>query len=408
VFHAAGHFVQEKSCFQLFSSLFNVLMKLSLKPLAQQVIVLTGASSGIGLVTARLAAQHGAKLVLAARNEDALHQLAAEICSQGGQAIAVPTDVSQEEEVNHLAAAAIAEFGTFDTWVNNAGVSIFGSTMEVSIPDMRHMFDTVFWGQVYGSRAAVQHFKERGQAGALVNVGSLFGDWPTPVQSTYASAKHALHGWTGALRMELEKEQAPVSVTLVHPGRIDTPYNEHARSYLDKQPSHRGMVYPPEAVAEAILYSAAHPKRDMYVGFQAKAFAVLAPIIPRITDKVMELWMYPSQHDDRPSRSREDNALYQPGYGLHERGTHHGWFRSGSIYVKAQEYPALALAAVAGLGLAVTALVKARKRGKASDQVTVNNTAFGANDGLPPSDRASYSEDEAVIETLVVAELATH
>nr|GFC93930.1 hypothetical protein [Tanacetum cinerariifolium] len=111
--------------------------------------------------------------------------------------------------------------------------------------------------------------------------------------------------------MELEKENSPVSVTLVHPGRIDTPYNEHARSYLDKQPSHRGMVYPPEAVAEAILFSAAHPKRDMYVGFQAKIFTLLAPIIPSITDKVMEAWMYPSQHDERPSRSREDNALYQ-------------------------------------------------------------------------------------------------
>ena len=384
-------------------------MKLSLKPLDQQIIVVTGASSGIGLVTARMAAQHGAKLVLAARNAEAIQQLADEISSQGGHAIAVPTDVSKEADMTHLAEAAIAAFGTFDTWVNNAGVSIFGSTEEVSIPDMRHMFDTVFWGQVYGSRLAAGHFKERGQAGALVNVGSLFGDWPTPVQSTYASAKHALHGWTSALRMELEKEKAPVSVTLVHPGRIDTPYNEHARSYLDKQPSHRGMVYPPEAVAEAILFAAAHPKRDMYVGFQAKIFALLAPIIPSITDKVLELWMYPSQHDERPSRSREDNALYRPGYGLHERGTHHGWFRSGSIYVKAQEHPLVALAAVAGLGLATTLLLKSRKPTKATSPYQAPAADSAAGDALAPILNERYAPaSEEEIETLVVTELVSY
>jgi hypothetical protein len=145
--------------------------------------------------------------------------------------------------------------------------------------------------------------------------------------------------------MELEKENVPVSVTLVHPGRIATSYNEYDRSYLPKQPSHRGIVYPPGAVAKAILFAAAHPKRNMNVGFQARTFAVLAPLFPNLTDKVLELWMYSSQHDDRPSRSREDNALYQPGYGRHAHGIHHGWFRSGSMYVKAQEHPLLALAA---------------------------------------------------------------
>jgi hypothetical protein len=153
-------------------------------------------------------------------------------------------------------------------------------------------------------------------------------------------------------------------VTLLHPGRIDTPYNEHARSYLPQHPAHVGMVYPPEAVAEAILFAAEHPKRDIFVGFQAKFFAMLGAVAPRLTDKIMEAWMYPSQHDDRPSRSIEDNALYRPGFGLHERGSHHGWFRSGSLYVKAQEHPGLTLAAVAGLGLAVSALARTRKQQK--------------------------------------------
>ena len=134
-------------------------MAISLKPLQNQVIVITGASSGIGLVTARMAARQGAKLVLAARNEDALRQLVEEIRSKGTQAIYVVADVGQEEDVNRIAEAAIAEFRGFDTWVNNAGVSIFGRCMDVSIPDMKRMFDTNFWGVVYGSRAAVRHFK---------------------------------------------------------------------------------------------------------------------------------------------------------------------------------------------------------------------------------------------------------
>lgn len=326
-------------------------MALSLKPLHDQVVVITGPSSGIGLVTARMAAQQGAKLVLAARNEDALRQLVEEIRSKGGQAIYVVADVGKEEDVNRIAERAIAEFGGFDTWVNNAGVSIFGRCMEVTIPDMKRMFDTNFWGVVYGSRVAVNHFRQRQTgSGALINVGSFFGDRAVAVQSTYAASKHALHGWTDALRMELEAEGAPVSVTLIHPGRIDTPYNEHARSYLDKQPAHRGMIYPPQAVAEAILFAAEHPRRDMFVGFQAKFLAVLAGISPRLMDKIMEVWAFPSQQSDRPSRDREDNALYHAGYGLHERGTHQGWIRSGSLYVKAEKHPVAATIAVTSLG----------------------------------------------------------
>jgi short-subunit dehydrogenase len=199
-----------------------------------------------------MAAKGGAKLVLASRNEEALARLAHEIRRNGGQAIYVAADVGVEEDVDRVAETAIRTLGGFDTWVNNAGVSIFGHCDEVSIEDMKRMFDTNFWGVVYGSRAAVRHFKERGEPGAIVNTGSFFGDRATPVQSTYSASKHAVHGWTDALRMELEAQDASVSVTLLHSGRIDTPYNEHAQSYFARQPAHLGMVYPPEAVAEAI------------------------------------------------------------------------------------------------------------------------------------------------------------
>jgi short-subunit dehydrogenase len=331
-------------------------MGLSLRPVGEQVVVLTGASSGIGLVTARMAAKQGARLVLAARNEDALRQLAEEIRASGGSAVHVVADVGREEDVERIAQTAVREFGGFDTWVNNAGVSIFGNITDVSTADIHRVFDTVFWGVVYGSRAAVRHFTNHGTPGALINIGSFFGDRATPVQSTYGSAKFAVHGFTEALRVELAAQHAPVSVTLVHPGRIDTPYNEHAHSYVPHQPAHRGMIYPPEAVAEAILYAAAHPRRDLYIGSQAKALVAFANVAPKLTDAIMKRYMYWSQQADRPSKSRDESALYKPGYGLHERGTQQGRIRSRSYLVKATTHPRRRDAAVLGaaaLGLLV-------------------------------------------------------
>lgn len=334
-------------------------MAITLKKLKDQVIVITGASSGIGLVTARMAAAKGAKVVLAARNEEAIIQLAAELRGKGYPATWVTADVGKEEDVKRVAETAIRTFGRFDTWVNNAGVSIFGKSTEVSIDDMKRMFDTVYWGVVYGSRVAVQHFTERGVPGALINVGSVFGDRGVVLQSTYSSAKYAVHGWTENLRMELEKDKAPVSVTLVHPGRIDTPYNEHAHSYLDKQPAHRGMIYPPESVARAILYAAEHPKRDMFVGSQARLGAMFGNAAPRLTDVLFESLMFRGQQSkDRPSIPQEKSALYNPGYGLHERGSQEGHIRKGSLYVEASRHPIITTLALAGLATLAFAVAK--------------------------------------------------
>jgi short-subunit dehydrogenase len=314
---------------------------LPLRPLDDQVVVITGASSGIGLVTARQAARDGARLVLAARNDEALETLAGELRATGTEVLPVHCDVGRQEDVARVAQLAVDRFGGFDTWVNNAGVSIFGRLVDVSLEDMHRVTDTVYWGVVHGSLAAVKHFaatRTEDDAGAVINVGSFFGDRSVPIQSSYMAAKHAVHGFTEGLRMETESDRMPVSVTLVHPGRIHTPYNDHAQSYLPDKPAHRGMVYPPEAVADAILHAAAHPTRDMFVGGQARVLALVGGLFPRLTDRIMEPYAYPSQTKGEPSQPREDSALWHAGDGLRERGTNAPHLmRSGSFYVQAEK-----------------------------------------------------------------------
>lgn len=243
---------------------------MKLKPLSEQVIVITGASSGIGLSTARMAAKQGARLVLAARSENALRQLTQEITDAGGHAVFAVADVSVGEDVRRVADIAQAAFGGFDTWVNNAGVGMYGKLLELEETDMRRLFDVNFWGLVSGSRVAVEHLREKG--GALINVGSVASEQAIPLQALYSASKHAVKAFTDGLRMELEHDHAPVVVALIKPGPIDTPFPHNARSYLDTEPKHVPPVYAPEAVAEAILHAAAHPVREVFVGGGARAW----------------------------------------------------------------------------------------------------------------------------------------
>ncbi len=209
-------------------------MSVSLKPLRDQVMVITGASSGIGLATAQAAATKGARLVLSSRNGAVLQDIERQINGAGGQAIHVVADVGRREEVQRIADAAVQCFGGFDTWVNNAGLSIWGRLEEVSDEDHHRLFETNFWGVVYGSLIAVAHLKRRG--GALINLGSLVSDVAIPLQGMYRASKHAIKGFTDALRMELEEEGAPISVTLIKPTSINTPFPQHAKNYMDKEP----------------------------------------------------------------------------------------------------------------------------------------------------------------------------
>ena len=209
-------------------------MRYQLLPLREQVIVITGASSGIGLVTAKRAASRGARVVLAARNENDLRTACDEIRRGGGRAVYVVADVTSPNDVKKIGETAIAEFGRIDTWVNNAAVSMYGKTFEIPIDDMRRQMDVNFWGHVYGSREAVGLLRDRG--GALVNVASGLVDRAIPLQGVYCAAKHAVKAFTDTMRMELESDGIPVSVSLVKPASMDTPFFDKAKTFMGVEP----------------------------------------------------------------------------------------------------------------------------------------------------------------------------
>ncbi|MCD0504137.1 SDR family oxidoreductase [Bordetella petrii] len=284
-------------------------MKPHLKKLRDQVLVITGASSGIGLATARRAASQGAKVVLACRNQQALDEVAAQIRAEGGEALAVQADVGVAADHDRILGAAIEHYGQLDTWVNNAGVSIFGRLEDVPVEDQRKLFDTNYWGVVYGSAAAAAHLRKHG--GALINVGSEVSDRAIPLQGAYSASKHAVKGYTDALRMELEADGAPISVTLIKPASIATGYTEHARNYMDVEPRLPPPLYAADAVAQAILYAAEHPRRDIFVGSASMAVSSMGQRMPGLADR-MAGWLIRHQRSDKPAGDRSD-ALYEAG-----------------------------------------------------------------------------------------------
>jgi NAD(P)-dependent dehydrogenase (short-subunit alcohol dehydrogenase family) len=328
-------------------------MAIKLKKLSDQVIVITGASSGIGLVTARLAAKRGAQVVLNARNEEALREVTDEINAQGGKAIYVVGDVGKYEDVQRIAEEAMSRFGGFDTWVNNAGVSIYGPVLEQSLEDQRQLFATNYWGVVHGSMNACAHLRIRG--GALINVGSVLSDVAIPIQGTYCASKHAIKGYTDALRLELEEQSAPISVTLIKPSTIDTPYTRHAKNLMEVEPQNPPPVYAPDLVAEAILHCAEHPERDLYVGGGGAVLAEAGHVVPRLTDKMIEAMMFDMQKSDRPKPPVRPDSLYAPIDDGEERGGYPGHVAESSVYTKAAKHPLITGSLIAGLGLAVLA-----------------------------------------------------
>ena len=335
-------------------------MAVSLKPVEEQVIVIVGASSGIGLATARAAADRGARLVLVARNGEELDEIVKECGAKGARAIAVAADAANRDDLLRVEGEATRAFGGFDTWINNAAVAVYGTVEEIPLEDQRHLFDVNYWGVVYGSLIAARTLKSRG--GAIINTGSVLSERAMVFQTQYSASKHAVKAFTDGLRIELEHEGAPVSVTLIKPSAIDTPYMEHARTYLDAP----GVVTPPPAydpalVAKAMLFAAENPKRELTVGFGGWAIAALGTVAPRLTDYAMELTGFASQTTDNPGRRERRDNLYQPKEDLAERSSLPGGSRKTSLFLEAQMHPTATFLTLAGVGLVLAQFIRPKR-----------------------------------------------
>jgi NAD(P)-dependent dehydrogenase (short-subunit alcohol dehydrogenase family) len=275
------------------------------KPVSEQVVVITGASTGIGRATALAFAAQGARVVCAARSKQALDTLVEQIREDGGTAIAAPTDVADPAAVRSLADLAEQQFGRVDTWVNNAAVSVWGRVEDITDEEFDRVMRVNFLGQVHGVHAALPVLRRAG-GGVIIGVASVEGVRAVPLHGPYTASKFALRALYDCLRMELAQEGTPIAVTTILPASIDTPFFEHARSKLGAMVKPPPPVYAPEIVATTIVYAAEHPRREIPVGGAAVGFFLGQRFSPALSDALLSIRRLGvgTQRTDRP-----DNAV---------------------------------------------------------------------------------------------------
>jgi NAD(P)-dependent dehydrogenase (short-subunit alcohol dehydrogenase family) len=319
-----------------------------------------GASSGIGRATALRFAAEGARVVVAARGASGLESLVREIRDGGGEATAVVADVTDLDQVRAVADAAVAAYDRLDTWVHLAGVLLVAAFEDTTAEEFARVVDVNLMGQVYGAMAALPHLRRDG-GGALIHVSSMGAKRSIPLQSAYCASKHGIDGFVEAMRVEFQHDNVPVSVTNVMPATINAPLFDNARTKLGVKPVAPPPVYPPELVAEAIVYAAQHPVRDIVVGGAAKALIMTQAVAPRLLDAILRRAGYRVHYTDDPKPADAPDNLFAP-LPEHDMvsGSVGAHARSRSVYTALEMRPSLRRAVLVAGGAAVAALLLRR------------------------------------------------
>jgi len=286
-----------------------------LKPVENQVVVVMGASSGIGRATALLFAGRGAKVVISARGEEGLRSLMDEIRAEGGEATTIVADVAEFDQVEAVAQKAVERYGRLDTWVHFAAVGLFAPFDQTQPEEFRRVVEVDLMGQVYGAMAALPRIKREGR-GALVHVSSVVGRRSVPLQSAYCASKHGIEGFLESLRVELLHEGwNSIGVTNVMPAAINTPFFAKARTKLGVKPKGFPPIYQPGVVADAILYCAEKAPREIVAGGAGKGMLLGQRFSPRLMDALMLRGGFGSQMTDEPKSTEDRDGLFAPMKG---------------------------------------------------------------------------------------------
>lgn len=332
-------------------------MLFSSRSLNRSVVLITGASSGIGRATAHAFAERGARIVLAARRKAALEEARRECEARGGEAHIVQTDVTDEEQVRALAEEAVDRFGGIDVWVNNAGVTLFGRFEETPTADFERVIRTNLFGYVYGAKAAIRQFRLQGR-GVLINVASMVSYKGQPYTSAYVASKFAIRGLGECLRMEL-LDAPDIQVCTLLPASIDTPLFQSAANYTGRAPKAMEPVYPPELVAADIVQLAESPQRELTTGAAAQMMLAMSSVAPGLAERMMARKVTQDHLQDRAAPPGHGN-LFEPKED--EARVHGGWDRLGQGHVRRIPWAAL------GAGALVLALAPLAARALAGSE----------------------------------------
>lgn len=283
------------------------------------VVAITGASAGVGRATARAFAQRGDAVALIARGEDRLQATAREVRAAGGRALVCPLDVSDADAVRAAAARIEQELGPIDVWVNAAMAAVLAPVAETAADDIRRVTEVTYLGYVHGTLAVLPHMRARDD-GVIVMVGSALAYRAIPLQATYCAAKHAIRGFSDALRCELMAEGSGVHVTTVHLPGLNTPQFGWVRTTLRRQPMPVPPVYQPEIAADAIVWASRHPRREFFVGGSTVLSVLGNKLAPRVADRYLARTSIEAQQADQPIPPDRPDYLYAPLAG--DRGAH--------------------------------------------------------------------------------------